>query len=247
MRALAAILVAALAAQDDPLLKEVSRGWQHAWDGFGGGSTVRTRQTSKRPEIDGDGKLVYKQESQDVIYTLMTPEGEKPMLKIQGDGQESHVPFFKTLPTWFRGKIEPKGQEEIAVGDRKYACSVSRIGLDEGKDASQVTTIARAPEAAIWAVRVRVETFANGVRNTLEEQLLVAENQKLKVGEKDLVCQIVQVTTETAGGGKTVKKEWRSDEVPGRLVRSEVRQFLNDKEIAAAGSVMEVVSFRAIK
>jgi hypothetical protein len=169
------------------------------------------------------------------------------MLQIRSGGQESHVPFFKTLPNWFRGKIEPKGHEEIAVGKRKYDCTVTRIALDEGKDVSQVTTIAKAPDAPIWAVRMRVETLAGGVANTVEEQLLVAEEQKLKVGEQELSCAVVQVTTESTGGSKTVRKEWRSEAVPGGLVRREVKQYLNDKEIEAAGSTIEVVSYKINK
>lgn len=247
VKVLAAALLAASAAQDDPLLKEVSSGYRGAWEGFPGGSTVRYRQATKRPEISEKGELVLKEEVEEVVYTVLTPEGEKPMLHIRGGGQESHVPFFTALPGWFRGRIEVKGPEEIAVGGRRYACVMTRIGLDEGKDASQVTTIARAPDAPSWAVRVRVETFANGVRNTLEEDLLVAEGEKVKVGDKDVTCRVHRVTTEAAGGGKTVKKEWRSDEVPGRVVRREVRQYLNNKEIEAAGSVMEVVSFRVIR
>jgi hypothetical protein len=247
MRLLAALLAASLAGQDDPLVREAARGWRHAWDGYPGGSTVRVRQTTKRPEISDAGQLVYKAEVQELSFTVLTPEGEKPMLEIRSGGQETHVPIFTALPSLFRGKAEEKGREEIAVGGRKYACSLTRIALDEGKDVSQVTMIAKAPDAPVWAVRVRVETLMGGVRNTLEEELLVAEDQKLKVGDKELNCAVVQVTTEAAGGGKTVKKEWRSDEVPGRVVRRELRQFLNDKEIEAAGSTMEVVSFRIIK
>jgi len=247
VKAWTAAFVGFLAFQEDPAVKELAKGYRHAWEGFGGGSWVKVRETSRRPEIDDGGNLVYRPIVEERLYTLLRPEGERPHLKIEGGGHESVVPFFAGPPSWLRGKAEPQGEEKIAVGGRTYACAVTRIALDEGKDASQATTVARAPDAPVWAVRLRIETFANGVRNTLEEHLLVEEGRALKVGDREVVCQVVQVTVEGVGGGKTVRREWRSDAVPGRVVRSEVRQFLNGKEVQAAGSVMEVASFRAIK
>jgi hypothetical protein len=42
-----------------------------------------------------------------------------------------------------------------------------------------------------------------------------------------------------------VKREWRSDAVPGRVVRRETRYFTGDRENEGAAVKMEVVSFEA--
>ncbi|MBV8882316.1 MAG: hypothetical protein JO332_20335, partial [Planctomycetaceae bacterium] len=62
--------------------------------------------------------------------------------------------------------------------------------------------------------------------------------------DKTVSCVVVQNTVESVGGARTVRKEWRSDEVPGRVVKREVRQYLNGKEVESAFSQMEVVRFK---
>jgi hypothetical protein len=246
VRGWAAAAIAAFAVQDDPLVKEAVKGWRHPWADFREGSTVTQRESLRVPEIDDQGNLVQKETASDVSWTVTSVEGHKVNLKIVRGEQENEVPHFLGPPNGFRGKGEKRGTEEVVVAGRKLVCEVTSIALDAGKDAAQVTTIARSPEVPYWAVRFRVETLMRGKVNTSEEELLVGVNEKVKVGDRELVCQVVEVTTR-AGAGRSVRREWRSDEVPGRLVRRETRQFQGDKEITLAGSKMEVVSYRARK
>jgi hypothetical protein len=50
---------------------------------------------------------------------------------------------------------------------------------------------------------------------------------------------------EVVGGTKTVKKEWRSDEIPGRVAKRETVQYQNGKEVDSGYSQMEVVKVKA--
>ncbi len=243
---LSLVALAAVLVQGDPVVQEAIKGYRHPWADFREGSTVTYRESLRVPEIDKDGNLVYKELVSEVAWTVTAVEEQKVILKIARGDEENEVPHYIGLPGWFRGKGEKKGSEEIAVGDRKLACQVTAITLDGGKDASQVTTVARSPDAPTWAVRVRVETLMRGQVNTSEEELLVAVNEKVKVGDRELVCQVVQATTQ-GGPSRSVRKEWRSDDVPGRVVRRETRQFQGDKEVTLAGMKMEVVSFRSRK
>ena len=90
-----------------------------------------------------------------------------------------------------------------------------------------------------------METLLKGKPNTFEEEIVLDVDQKVKAGDRELACVLVQVTVDSVGGVKTVRKEWRSDEVPGRVARRESRQYLNGKELDSAFSQMEVVRFRA--
>jgi len=245
MKSMMLILIAPLLAQQDPIATEAVRGYKHPWADFGDASSVTMRETIRRPDIDASGKLVYKESTSDVTWTVVAAVGEKTTLKIEGGGQESVLPFFISPPNWARGVGERKGTEEITVGGVKRTCQVTLISLDVDKDAGQITTICKCPDVPYWAVRRRVETLLKGRPNTFEEEIVLEVDQKVKIGDRELSCVLVQVTVDAVGGVKTVRKEWRSDEIPGGVARRESRQYLNGKELDSALSQMEVVRFRA--
>lgn len=234
------ILLLALQAES-----EVLKDWRHPWGGFAPGSTVKFRQLSKRPDISPEGQLVYRDEAEEITYTVVTQEGEKPTIRIRSGDVSSDIPYFTTPPGWFRGKVERKASETLKVGELEIPCQVTTFTLDEGKDLSQVTTVHTAPGLPVWAPRVRVETLANGTVTTAEEERWVARDQALKIGGRDVVCQLVEARTEVKDGPLTVRREWRSDEIPGRVARRELKVLQNGKEVEAASTQMEVVSFEA--
>jgi hypothetical protein len=126
----------------------------------------------------------------------------------------------------------------------KRDCSVTQIALDTDKDAGQLTVICKSPEVPYWAVRWRTETLAQGKANTYEEEVVLEVGVKLQVADREISCVVVQSTIEALGGAKTVKKEWRSEEIPGRVAKRETHQYLRDKEIESAYCKMEVVRFK---
>ena len=230
--------------QDDPIAAEALKGYKHPWADFGNGCSVTMRETLKRPDIDASGKLVYRDVVGEVTWTVVSAAGEKSTFKVEGGGQESVIPYFITLPNWARGKGQKKGSEELSVGGRKRVCETTTISLDADKDAGQVTTISKSSEVPYWALRWRVETLVKGKVNTSEEEVLLEVDQKVKVGDREVACALVQATVDVVGGARTIRKEWRADEVPGRVVKRETRQFLNGKEQESAATQMEVVRFK---
>ncbi len=241
---LSALLALAATLQDDPVAAAALKGYSHPWAEFREGSTVTYHETTRRPEVDGAGNLVLKEIVTPVTWSVLTTDGNKSVLRIQSEGQESDVPHHFVRPNWTKGKGERQADEELAVGGSKFLCRVTTISVDADKDASEVTTIWQNPEAPGWAVKVRNETRVRGKPNTTEESVLVAMLAKLKVGEREVACHVVQVTTEVENGGRVVQKEWRSDEVPGKVVRRETRHYRAGREIEAAFSKMDVVSFK---
>jgi hypothetical protein len=241
------ILATLALAQADPALAEAAKGYAHAWAGFREGSTVTIREKTRTPEIDEKGNLVHREVVAESVWTVTGVAGERATVRVKQGGQDHELPYHFTPPHWFRGKVESKGREAVAVGARTFDCAVTSITFETGKDIRQVTTLWKAADAPSWAVRLRIETFERGSLNTSEDERLVAVDERVKVGEKEVVCQVVEATTEAAGRGKTVRKEWRSPEVPGRVVRRETRQFQGGKEITLAASQMEVVSFTTRK
>lgn len=236
-------LLLAVALQDDPLAAEFLKAWKHPWAGFRPGSIVKMRQVSKRPDIDAKGELVYRDETEELSYSIVTQAGESPTLRIRSGDLSSDIPYFLQPPGWFRGKGERKGTESLKVGEITFLCDVTTFTLDGGKDLSQVTTVHAAAGAPVWAIKVRVETKANGKTNTADEERLVAVDQALKIGGREVLCQVVEVLTEVTGGPTTIKKEWRSDEIPGRVARREQKVVQNGKDVAGASLQMDVVSF----
>lgn len=242
-----ALLAAALAfVQDDDVAREAVKGYVHPWAGFRAGSRLVINETTKEARYDtAQDKTVFKDKVTQYVWTVRSATEEKATIRMEGGGQESDIPIYLARPGIFRGKGEAKGEAEIAVGERRYRCSVTAISLDTDKDAGQVTTIWRCPDAPVWAVRVLAETFMGGRRNTWEEELLVETDRRLGVEGREVVCQVVQVTAGSEGGGRTVKREWRTDAVPGRVARRETRHYAGDRENEGAFVKMEVVSFEA--
>jgi hypothetical protein len=237
-------LLLPLLLQDDPIAAEALKGYTHPWAGFGDGATVTVRETIRQPDISPSGQLIYKPVVNEITTTVQASSGERATLKIEGGLQEAIIPYALTAPGWGRGKGERKGKETITVGGTPRECDVVQIALDMNKDAGQLTTICKSPDVPYWAVRWRTETLLQGHANTWEEELVLDVNQKVKVGDKDIVCVVVQCTVEAVGGAKTVKKEWRNDEIPGRVVKRETHQYLNGKEQESGISQMEVVRFK---
>jgi hypothetical protein len=239
------LVLAPLCLQDDPIAAEALQGYKHPWADFGDASSVTMKETTKRPDIDAAGNLVYKDVTTEVTWTVVQTAGEKATFRIQGGGQDSLIPYFLSLPNWARGKGEKKGSEDLVVGGVKRTCQVTMISFDADKDAGQVTTISKSPDVPYWAVRWRVETLLNGKPNTSEEERVLDVGRKVKVGDRELPCVLIESTVETLGGTRTVRREWRSDEVPGRVVRREGHQYLNGKELESALTQMEVVRFQS--
>jgi hypothetical protein len=232
------------ALQADPVAAEALKGYQHPWAGFGDGCSVTAKETVRQPDIDPKGNLVYKVVTNEITTTVLAAAGEKSTLRIAGAGQESHIPFFTTLPAWTRGKGEKKGTESVTIGGVKHDCEVTVISLDADKDAGQLTTIWKTSGIPYWAAKWRTETLLQGKANTWEEDVVVEVNQNLKIGDVEVACVVVETTVEAVGGARTVRKEWRSDEIPGRVVRRESRQYLKGKEVESGYSEMEVVRFK---
>jgi hypothetical protein len=236
----------ALLPQGDPVVAEALKDYQHPWAVFAEGASVTQRETFRQPDIDAAGKLAYKAVTNEVTWSVALIEGEKTTLRIEGEGgQESAIPYFIGFPTWARGVGEKKGTEVLEIGGKKLTCEVTEILLDPGKDASQRTTIAKSSEVPYWMVRRRVETFMQGKLNTSEEERVVEVGAKVKVGARELGCVVVDVTVEAAGYTKTVRREWRTDEVPGRVAKRVVKQYTAaGKEVEGAASEMDVVRFK---
>lgn len=238
------MLLLLLALQADSVAAEALKGFKHPWADFGDGSSITAVETLMRPDIDAKGALVYKPVKNEITTTVLAATGEKTTLKIEGAGQESYIPYFTTLPGWTRGKGVKKGTDTLTVGGVKRECELTVISLDADKDAGQLTTIWKSSEVPYWAAKWRTETLLQGKPNTWEEAVVLDVNQKVKVGDRELTCVILQTTVEAAGGARTVSKEWRSEEIPGRVLRRESRQSLNGKESESGYSEMEVVRFK---
>lgn len=239
------ILLAPLLVQQDEIAAEAMKGYKHPWADFGDSSSVTMKETIRQPDINASGQLVYKDVTTEVTWSVVAATGEKTTFKVVGGGQESLLPYFIQPPNWSRGTGQRKGTEEITVGGVKRTCQVTVISFDANKDAGQLTTISKSADVPYWAVRRRVETLLQGKPNTLEEELVLDVDQKVKVGDRELACVLVQVTIEAVGGAKTVRKEWRTSEIPGGVARRETKGYLNGKELDSSASQMEVVRFQA--
>src|SRR5689334_10348354 len=94
MKSLLGAVTTLLLLQQDPIASEAMRGYKHPWADFGDASSVTMRETIRRPDIDASGKLIYKDVTTDVTWTVVAATGENTTFKIEGGGQESLLPYF---------------------------------------------------------------------------------------------------------------------------------------------------------
>lgn len=248
MRGWLFLVLAPALLQEDEAAREAVRGWRHPWAGFRPGSRLVINEKTRRSTYDLERKrTVFKDQWTQYVWTVRAATPEAATVRMEGGGQVSDIPIPLGTPGIFRGRGAARGEEELAVGDRKYRCSVFTLSLDLDRDAGQRTTIWRCPEASAWAVRVLAETFVRGSRNTWEEERLVEEGRRLEIEGREMVCHVVEVTTESEGAGRTVKREWRCGAIPGGVARRETRFYVGDRENEGAYVQMEVASFEARK
>ncbi len=231
--------------QDDAA-REAVRGYAHPWAGFRAGTRLIFNEITQAASFDQSlGRTTFKDKITQHVWVVKSASADRVTIHMEAGSLESDIPIYLDIPAKFRGKGEARGEEVVVVGRRSYRCSVTAISLDLDKDAGQVTRIYRCPDAPLWAVKVVAETFIKGNRNTWEEELLVEENIRLTIDGREVTCQLVKVTTGSEDGRRTVKKEWRSEVIPGGVARRETRYYAGDREIQGSAVIMEVVGFEA--
>ena len=207
--------------------KDVTKDWKHPWSNATVGSSIRWKIT-----VAGFTTEV----------TETVTKVEKATVTTERKDADSAAPatYFTGLPGEFAGKASTLADEELKVGDKSYPCSVTQFRF-ETKGAMQVLKVWRSPDAPCWAVRQTYEQHNNGKLGVAYTEEFTG-TAKLKVGEKELACAVVKRTS-TVTTMKTVETEWRSAEIPGGAAKKTKQIYMNDKEVAAAAELCEVVAF----
>ena len=124
------------------------------------------------------------------------------------------------------------GQEELTVDGRIFACEIrerrgARRWISSGVKANGGLLKSE-------AISARVKVLSRVLK--LEE--------KVRVGTATVTCWVREDVTET-GDQKTTRTHWISDEVPGGLVRVEVRQTRGKDRVEETDTIL--ASFEVVK
>jgi hypothetical protein len=189
------------------------------WEEFGPGSWAEHVTTGKR---DGTPiriveKSVLKEATmKDIVVSLDT---------VDDTGGRSAVDMRYPLPQReSKGDDWRKtGEEKLTIDGKEFACDIlERRGVRRWvSDSSTANRGVLKSEAISGSVSVILR--------------VLKLDEKITVGKDAVSCWVREEVTDT-GDQKTTRKSWMSDEVPGGLVRSEVRQ------VRGAGIAVETVT-----
>jgi len=214
---LTALLVATLAFQEPP-----------AWERFGPGSWVEHRTTGTR-----DG-----QPMKEVVKTSLkgVTDLEINLLIQTTDAKGGWVGGEVKYPLPQRAGPKEEwtktGQEDLSVDGKTFACEIrERHGVRRWFS----------PGAKANAGVLRSESISGTVK-VLSRVLKLEE--KVRVGTATVTCWVREEVTDT-GDQKITRTHWISDEVPGGLVRLEVRQTRGKDRIEETDTVL--TSFEVVK
>lgn len=168
-----------------------------AWKEFKEGSWAKYAKTSKA------GK-------KDVTETLKKKGEEQLDMERAGEGPPSY-----RIDAKFHGRRLDVGTETLTVGKKTYACKIVQLEEMQGTIKSMSSKLWLSGEAPGGVVRVEVKERVHGAGLPAGTWTLAKEKEEVTVGKKKLACWKM----ETEGGSA-----WYSKEVPGWLVKLEVRR-----------------------
>jgi hypothetical protein len=200
-----------------------------AWERFGPGSWAERLTTGKREgaAVRTVEKSVFKEATRsDVVISLET---------VDAGGGRSIVEMKYPLPQRDVPKEQEgkkTGEDKLTIDGRTFACEiVERRGIRRWVCAS-----ATANRGVL-----KSEAIAGSVQ--LLTKVLKLE-EKVRVGTATVSCWVVEEITDT-GDQKTTRTSWMSDEVPGGVVRSEVRQVRG--KVVSEETVTILTTFEVVK
>lgn len=215
---LAALLVGTLAFQEPA-----------AWERFAPGSWVEHRTTGARDgrPVKTVEKISFKQATDaDLVLLIDTTDA---------NGGRMNVEWRCPLPQRAAPKEEEgtqTGQEDLAVDGKTFACEIrERRGVRRW-----ISPGARANGGVLKSESI------SGTVKVISRVLKLEE--KVRVGTATVTCWVREDVTDT-GDQKTTRTHWISDEVPGGVVRLEVRQTRGKDLIEETDTVL--TSFEVVK
>jgi len=217
------------------LLLQAEEGRRDPWSGFGVGSWV----VVSRKTTTGGTTVERKEKSIIVAVDKDTPTRE---IQIEKDGKFAPSTSRSTHSPGVIAEKEMKAgasrQEELTVGSKKLACTVTEYQHEE-KGVTAKLTLWKcadvkipyrelAKDGADFALLpdvVKVELSLERENRKERHRLQVASlEDKVKVGDREIACVIEDWSGEEEKGAELREmksRRWLSNEVPGRIVRLE--------------------------
>lgn len=177
------------------------------WDRFAAGSWAEHLTTGKR-----DGAEVKTVERSSLKETTPT-EVVVSLDTVEAGGGRSSVDIRYPLPQREtkdeRGR--KTGSEKLKIDGKTYECDI----FEKGGVRRWICADATANRGVL-----KSEAIADSVQILVK---ILRMSEKVKVGKDEVSCWVREEVTDT-GDQRTTRISWISDDVPGGVVRSEVRQ-----------------------
>jgi hypothetical protein len=204
------------------------------WDGYGVGSWVSMKSSSK---MEAGGMAMPAQENES-RQTLVKVTDDEWTVKMEtktggalGNAMEMKIP--RKAPTGTAGTTEaPKpedlGTENVSVEGKDYACKKQRITIS-----GTATTTWTNEENGL----LRMDSEGGTGTSSM---VVTSLSKKAKAGDVEVTCRETKTTSKAPGMGETVMTSLTSDDVPMRMVRTEMST--NNPQMKMT-SVTEVTGF----
>jgi hypothetical protein len=199
------------------------------WEGFGPGSSAEYTITGKR-----DGAAVRTTEKS-LLKEVTESDVVVSLESVDAAGGRSRVDMKYPLPRRHVPKEEEgrkTGDESLTIDGKSYDCEIF-----ERKGVRRWVCAAASANRGV----LKTESISGSVQ--LITRVLKVE-EKVAVGTNTVTCWVREEITDT-GDQKTTRKSWISDEVPGGIVRSELKQVRNGETLVE--TVTTLTAFNVVK
>ena len=199
-----AFLMSSVASAGDP---------KGPWDGFGAGSWVHMKSTTKM-EMPGMPSMPDNVSEMKQVLTKVTDDAWTVKYEVkQGESwttsTEMNIPRKATGPVGGpAAKVEDLGTESVSVDGKDYSCKKTRAVAGDA-------TVVVWTHADLGALKSESSSPTGG-SSTMQVTSL---SKKAKVGDKEVECHETKVTTK--GSVESTMVSLTSDAVPGHQVRME--------------------------
>ncbi len=216
MKTVAVLLsLVAVAQAQDSTQTQAAPAFEHPWAKFKKDSFVKTTITMNF--MGQNIETTQKQTLKDLTKDDFTVEVEMDIPGVGPQKQEKKM-SLKGLPGSSEDKAKKVGDEEIECDGQKFKCEIWEYTTE---DTTTKAWICKDAKVCANAIKTEQNTKQEGNETKITSKV-VKLSDKVKIGEKEIDCSIVEISMENAMVNLK-GKAWQSPDVPGFTVKNEMK------------------------
>lgn len=219
MRTVVALVVLLLGFQEKPPTprEELMKGVKAPWEGFGVGTWMKLKQV--QADRMNTTTLVMKR----VLKEIVDKNNAVFVYRYDNGAESEFTEDIGVDPALTNGDVTKRAEKEkVQLGDAALECDVFEV--KQGGDRDKLLSVYWKAPGATWPwVRCTRETFVAGRREQWMEEKVSKMEDVVTLNGREYKCVVFSRDENTLSGMKGGRREWRTMEVPGHVLKYEVK------------------------